>query len=120
VTTGSSYLRPAKGWAAQVGVTGAIPSTARGLAIDLAPLRVNCVSPGLVATEMWSVRWRHARFWGRTTDAGAQGLSEEVRGGMYKATEESSLLKRVATADEIAEGECRARLTNTLNADSHA
>jgi hypothetical protein len=39
---------------------------------------------------------------------------------MYKATQERSLLKRVATADEIAQGECRARLASTmLAADSH-
>jgi NAD(P)-dependent dehydrogenase (short-subunit alcohol dehydrogenase family) len=58
LTTGQSYLRPMKGWAAQIGVAGAIPATARGLAVDLAPLRVNCVSPGLVATEMQNVHYQ--------------------------------------------------------------
>jgi NAD(P)-dependent dehydrogenase (short-subunit alcohol dehydrogenase family) len=32
-----------------------VPATTRGLAIDLAPLRVNCISPGLVDSEMHSV-----------------------------------------------------------------
>ena len=38
------------------GVAGAIDSLGRGLAVDLAPIRVNVVSPGLVRTEV-SAPW---------------------------------------------------------------
>jgi NAD(P)-dependent dehydrogenase (short-subunit alcohol dehydrogenase family) len=31
----------------------AVEGLARGLAVDLAPVRVNCVCPGLIETEMW-------------------------------------------------------------------
>jgi hypothetical protein len=44
-------------------------------------------------------------------------MSEELRNSMYKATAESSLLKRVATADEIASGGRQALPFVTLNAD---
>jgi NAD(P)-dependent dehydrogenase (short-subunit alcohol dehydrogenase family) len=54
-TSGTSSLRPAKGWSVTAGVAGSVPAMARGLAIDLAPLRVNCIAPGLVDTEMWEV-----------------------------------------------------------------
>jgi NAD(P)-dependent dehydrogenase (short-subunit alcohol dehydrogenase family) len=55
-TSGTSERRPLQGWAILVGAAGAIPASSRGLALDLAPLRVNCVSPGLVDTEMYLVR----------------------------------------------------------------
>jgi NAD(P)-dependent dehydrogenase (short-subunit alcohol dehydrogenase family) len=35
---------------------------ARGLAVDLAPIRVNCIAPGLVDTEMWDVRLSFPRL----------------------------------------------------------
>jgi NAD(P)-dependent dehydrogenase (short-subunit alcohol dehydrogenase family) len=54
-TSGTSEHRPPPGWAVVVGVAGAVPATTRGLAIDLAPLRVNCIAPGLVDSEMHSV-----------------------------------------------------------------
>ena len=34
------------------GVLGATDSVVRGLAVDLAPIRVNSISPGLVRTEV--------------------------------------------------------------------
>ena len=51
-TIGQALLRPRKGWSLLVGVAGAIDAVTRGLAIDLAPIRVNVVSPGLVRTEV--------------------------------------------------------------------
>ena len=47
-------VRPEPGFSLQLGVIGAVDSMARGLAIDLAPVRVNVVSPGLVVTEVRS------------------------------------------------------------------
>ena len=53
LTTGVAGRRPLKGWAVAAGVCGAIESLARGLALELAPLRVNAVAPGLVRTPLW-------------------------------------------------------------------
>jgi NAD(P)-dependent dehydrogenase (short-subunit alcohol dehydrogenase family) len=56
VTTGTAVLRPQRGWALSMGAAGALMTSMRTLAVDLAPLRVNCIVPGAVETEMWDVR----------------------------------------------------------------
>ena len=45
-------VRPQPNWTLISGVAGAIDSMTRGLALDLAPIRVNVISPGLVRTEV--------------------------------------------------------------------
>ena len=34
-------------------MAGAVEHLTRGLAVDLAPIRVNCVCPGLILTGVW-------------------------------------------------------------------
>jgi NAD(P)-dependent dehydrogenase (short-subunit alcohol dehydrogenase family) len=46
---------PAKGQALFTALAGGIEFLARGLAVDLAPIRVNCVAPGLIQTEQWAL-----------------------------------------------------------------
>jgi NAD(P)-dependent dehydrogenase (short-subunit alcohol dehydrogenase family) len=41
-----------KGRAHFVGGAGAVDAATRGLAVDLAPVRVNCVCPGAIDTEV--------------------------------------------------------------------
>lgn len=53
LTSGGIGARPQKGWAVSAGIVGAIEGLTRGLAVELAPLRVNAVAPGIVRTEMW-------------------------------------------------------------------
>ena len=45
-------MKPPKGWSLVAGVAGAIEATTRGLAVELAPIRVNVVCPGYVDTEV--------------------------------------------------------------------
>ena len=52
--TGGLLNRPRPGYSVTVGMAGAVDSIARGLAVDLAPVRVNSVCPGLVLTEVTS------------------------------------------------------------------
>lgn len=52
VVTGTAILRPQPTYALVAGLAGAIDALARGLAVDLAPTRVNVVCPGLVKTEV--------------------------------------------------------------------
>ncbi|KAL5524400.1 hypothetical protein ACEPAF_9540 [Sanghuangporus sanghuang] len=52
LTIGILLVRPRKGWSLISGVVGAVDSLTRGLAVDLAPIRVNVISPGLVKTEL--------------------------------------------------------------------
>jgi NAD(P)-dependent dehydrogenase (short-subunit alcohol dehydrogenase family) len=51
--SGFLSIRPQKGTAIQGAINAGIEGLTRGLALQLAPVRVNCVSPGLVMTEMY-------------------------------------------------------------------
>ena len=51
--SGFLSIRPKKGAAIQGAINAALEGLTRGLALELAPVRVNCVSPGLVMTEMY-------------------------------------------------------------------
>jgi NAD(P)-dependent dehydrogenase (short-subunit alcohol dehydrogenase family) len=53
VTTGIASPRPQKGWVIASSVCGTIEALTRALAIELAPIRVNAVSPGVVRTTLW-------------------------------------------------------------------
>jgi NAD(P)-dependent dehydrogenase (short-subunit alcohol dehydrogenase family) len=53
LTTGIAGARPAKGWTVPSSTLGAMESLTRALAVELAPLRVNAVSPGIVRTPLW-------------------------------------------------------------------
>ena len=52
LTSGMLAHRPAKGAPLAAAIGGAIEHLARGLAVDLAPIRVNAVCPGLVLTDV--------------------------------------------------------------------
>jgi NAD(P)-dependent dehydrogenase (short-subunit alcohol dehydrogenase family) len=54
LTSGTNVTKPGKGWTAVAGYGAGTEGVARGLAVDLAPIRVNTVSPGAVHTEMFS------------------------------------------------------------------
>lgn len=53
LTSGANIQKPGKGWTAVVGYGAGTEGIARSLAVDLAPIRVNTVSPGAVHTEMF-------------------------------------------------------------------
>ena len=53
LTTGVAGRRPHKGWAVAASVCGTIEALTRALAVELAPIRVNDVSPGVVRTNLW-------------------------------------------------------------------
>ncbi|MEU5262881.1 SDR family oxidoreductase [Amycolatopsis sp. NPDC021455] len=66
-------------------VNAAVEALVKPLAVELAPRRVNAVSPGVVDTAWWS------------------GFPEEMRAGFFAQTAASIPARRVATADDIAE-----------------
>jgi NAD(P)-dependent dehydrogenase (short-subunit alcohol dehydrogenase family) len=57
----------------------------RALAVELAPIRVNIVSPGVVRTPLWS------------------GMAEAEREALYRRTAESLPVGHVGDAAEVAE-----------------
>ncbi|GII88189.1 short-chain dehydrogenase [Sphaerisporangium siamense] len=73
------------GTAGLAALNGAVESLVRPLAVELAPIRVNAVSPGLVDTPWWDAMPEDAR---RAYFAHAAGLLPA---------------RRVATADDVAE-----------------
>src|SRR3984957_15247485 len=85
LTTGIASLRPNKGWTVPSSTLGAMESLTRALAVELAPIRVNIVSPGVVKTAMWDQ------------------LPEADREGLYRDVGAKLLVGRVGEADEVAE-----------------
>jgi NAD(P)-dependent dehydrogenase (short-subunit alcohol dehydrogenase family) len=56
LTTGAVAEKPMPNWSAVAGYAAALYGLTRGLALDLSDkgIRVNCISPGPVETELWS------------------------------------------------------------------
>jgi NAD(P)-dependent dehydrogenase (short-subunit alcohol dehydrogenase family) len=52
-TSGIAAYRPAPGGALAASLNGAVESMVRAFALELAPIRVNAVSPGWVDTPLW-------------------------------------------------------------------
>ena len=52
--SGFLSVRPSKSSVLQGAINAALEALARGLALELSPVRVNTVSPGLIATPLWS------------------------------------------------------------------
>ncbi|KAF2631680.1 NAD(P)-binding protein [Macroventuria anomochaeta] len=55
ITTGSISERPMPDWSVIGSFAGGHHSMVRNLALDMKPIRVNGVSPGVVDTELWSM-----------------------------------------------------------------
>ncbi len=80
-SSGAVADRPVKGYTVGSAWAGAIISVARGIALDLAPIRVNVVSPGATNTEMWGsdeVRAQREEYFSKTALLGKCGTAEEV------------------------------------------
>ena len=52
-TSGTAGRRPRPGWVLGASVCSAVEGMTRGLAVELAPIRVNLVCPGAVVTPLW-------------------------------------------------------------------
>ena len=53
LTNGMAAHRPQKGMAVATAMAGAVEHLVHGLAVELAPIRVNGVCPGAIVTEAW-------------------------------------------------------------------
>lgn len=53
LTNGMAAHRPQKGLAVATAMAGAVEHLVKGLAVELAPVRVNGVCPGAIRTEAW-------------------------------------------------------------------
>jgi NAD(P)-dependent dehydrogenase (short-subunit alcohol dehydrogenase family) len=84
LTTGVAGRRPHKGWTLAASVCGTIEALTRALAVELAPIRVNAVCPGVVRTNLW------------------QSMNADAREHLYESVGKSLLVGRVGEACEIA------------------
>jgi NAD(P)-dependent dehydrogenase (short-subunit alcohol dehydrogenase family) len=85
LTTGIAGQRPQKGWVIAASVCGTIEALTRALAVELAPIRVNAVSPGVVRTNLW------------------QTMSAPERERLFESVGNSLPVGRVGEAPEIAQ-----------------
>jgi NAD(P)-dependent dehydrogenase (short-subunit alcohol dehydrogenase family) len=53
LTTGTAGDRPTAGWSVAASICGAVDSLTRALAVELAPIRVNAVKPGVTRSPLW-------------------------------------------------------------------
>lgn len=53
--SGQASDLPPPGWSVVLFFTGGVETMTKGLAIDMAPVRVNTVLPGMVKTDLWKV-----------------------------------------------------------------
>lgn len=85
LTTGTAGRRPMPGTTVAASLCGAMESLTRALALELAPLRVNVVSPGVVRTELW------------------RDLPTEDRDGLFASAAGSLPVGRPGEPEDIAE-----------------
>ncbi len=83
--SGIASQRPPLNLAAASSINGAIESLTRALALELAPLRVNAIAPGTVATPIWD------------------SVPEKERLARFKSVGEKLLVGRVGQPEDIAE-----------------
>ncbi len=84
LTSGTAAERPGAGWALGASVCGAMNALTRALAVELAPLRVNAVAPGVVRSPLWA------------------GMAEPDRNAMYAELAAAGPLARVAEVEDVA------------------
>ncbi|MDB5483941.1 MAG: hypothetical protein JWO83_4994 [Caulobacteraceae bacterium] len=85
LTNGMIAHRPRPGSAVSSAMAGAVEHLARGLAVELGPIRVNCVCPGLIRTEVWN------------------SIPAESREDQLKALTKNQAIPRVGEAEEAAQ-----------------
>jgi len=54
LTSGTASPRPGSGWSLGASICGAMEGFTRAMAVELAPIRVNAVAPGVVRTNLWN------------------------------------------------------------------
>jgi len=84
LTSGIASLRPGKGWSQAAAICGAMEGFVRAMAVELAPIRVNAVMPGVVRTNLWN------------------SMPEAERENLYSSVGKALPVGRVGVAEDIA------------------
>lgn len=84
LVAGTNSQRPGRGSVVMAAINSAVEGLARGLAVELAPIRVNCISPGPVDTPLWSK------------------LPAEQRDALYRTSAAELPVGRIGRPEDIA------------------
>jgi NAD(P)-dependent dehydrogenase (short-subunit alcohol dehydrogenase family) len=84
LTSGLAGSRPHPGWTTASSICGAVEGLTRALAVELAPLRVNVVCPGVVKTPLWG------------------NMPEAERDALYRQMDEKLLVGHTGESHEVA------------------
>lgn len=84
-TSGGAGPRPMPGWTLAASICSAMEGMTRALAVELAPIRVNCVRAGAVDTELWS------------------GLGEEQKQALFKHLVDKLPAARIGQPRDLGE-----------------
>lgn len=85
LTSGSAGERGGPGWSVAASICGAVEALSRSLAVELAPLRVNAVAPGVVRSPLW------------------RGMTEADREQMYQQISAGLPAGRVGEIADVAQ-----------------
>jgi NAD(P)-dependent dehydrogenase (short-subunit alcohol dehydrogenase family) len=85
LTSGLAGSRPHVGWTVASSICGAMEGLTRALAVELAPVRVNIICPGVVKTPLWD------------------SLPEADRAALYRQMDEKLLVGHAGESGEVAE-----------------
>jgi NAD(P)-dependent dehydrogenase (short-subunit alcohol dehydrogenase family) len=83
--SGATAVKPEIGTLAVAATNGAVDTVIRSLALELAPIRVNAVSPGVIDTGAWD------------------GLGEQAKAEYFTDTAARNPARRIGTLDDVAE-----------------
>lgn len=83
-TSGTGAFRPGPGWSVTGAVLNAVVAATKALALELAPLRINAVAPGVTRSPLW------------------RGMSDADQQDLYTSVGEGLPLGRVAELPEVA------------------
>ena len=84
LTSGTAGIRPGKGWSMASAICAAMEGFVRAMAVELAPIRVNCVVPGVIRTNLWD------------------SMPEASRQGLFTAMANSLPVQRVGEVEDVA------------------
>jgi NAD(P)-dependent dehydrogenase (short-subunit alcohol dehydrogenase family) len=83
--SGSAGARPQATWTVAAAICGGVESIVRALALELAPIRVNAVAPGVLRTDLWAA------------------MDEATRAGFYADVAAALPVARVGEAGDVAD-----------------
>jgi NAD(P)-dependent dehydrogenase (short-subunit alcohol dehydrogenase family) len=83
--SGATAVKPEIGTLAVAATNGAVDTVIRSLALELAPVRVNAISPGVIDTGAWDA------------------LGPEAKAGYFRDASARNPARRIGTADDVAE-----------------